>query len=188
MARPAAPETQPAAPAAAGGEPSVPELVRRAQVGDNAAFEALVARLHDAVLRQIVFWVGPDHARAEDISQETWLRAHRGLRGYTGESGFYTWVCAIARNESRRPRKAHPPVQKAEAHEPQAQAEQAEQVRSVLQELPDEFREPLLLELWEDMSLRQIAEVLGLPEGTVKSRLHRAREKFRAAWQAREES
>jgi len=163
-------------------------LVTQAQGGDREAFAELMRRFFDAVMRQIVLYVGADRAAADDVAQETWWRVSRGIGGFSGRSGFYTWACRIARNEAHRRLKkmrALPvvpePVQdsKREGEE----KDRAEVVHAALRRLPDKFRLPLVLELWEERSVREIAQALGLPEGTVKSRLFRAREKFKEIWQ-----
>ncbi|MBE7492911.1 MAG: sigma-70 family RNA polymerase sigma factor [Planctomycetes bacterium] len=164
-----------------------PALVAGAQNGDRQAFTELMRRYFDAVMRQIVLYVGADRASAEDVAQETWWRIARGIGGFSGRSGFYTWACRIARNEAhRRLRKyrALPvlpePVQDSGAENDRN--DRAELVHEALRRLPEKFRLPLVLELWEERSVREMADALGLPEGTVKSRLFRAREKFREVW------
>jgi RNA polymerase sigma-70 factor (ECF subfamily) len=151
---------------------------------DPDAFEVLFDRYHDAVFRQIVL-LTRDHAAAEDIAQETWLRIARGLKTFEGRSGFYAWACRIASNEVKRHwrRNARPRVLSQEpGHDPRDGRVTADLVHEALRRIPEKYRQPLLLELWESWSLKEIGEALGLPEGTVKSRLHRAREKFRAIW------
>lgn len=158
-----------------------------------AGFDELFERYHDAVFRRIVVMTG-DAAAAEDIAQETWLRVSRSLARFEGRSGFFAWVCRIASNEAKRwwgrnarasgPTGTRPRIVGLEpGHDPRDGRDTAELVHEALRRVPDKFRRPLLLELWEGWSLAEIGEALGLPEGTVKSRLHRAREKFRAAWE-----
>lgn len=166
----------------------VEELITRAQGGDREAFTELMRRFYDSVMRQILLYVGADKASAEDVAQETWWRIARALGGFSGRAGFYTWACRIARNEAiRRGRKMRMlPVLPEPTEDGRAAREQndrAELVQAALRRLPEKFRLPLVLELWEEKSLREISEAMGLPEGTVKSRLFRAREKFRDLWQ-----
>ncbi len=158
-----------------------------ARLGLPGAFEALLQRYHAAIYRQILLVVNNDHAAADDIAQETWWRIARGVKRFEGRSGFYAWACRIARNEAhrwlgrnaRRPRLVPPPGE----DDPAAEREQSELVQTALRRLPQKFAAPLMLELWEDMSLKEIAEALGVPEGTVKSRLFRARARFRELWE-----
>lgn len=149
------------------------------------SFENLFERYHDAVYRQIVLMLGRDASAADDVSQETWLRVSRSLHTFEGRSGFYAWACRIAGNEVKRwwGRHKHPTVVKDDpGHDPRQGQERDDLVHEALRHLPEEFRQPLVLELWEGLSVREIAEAMGLPEGTIKSRLFRAREKFRSAW------
>ncbi|MCB9936232.1 MAG: sigma-70 family RNA polymerase sigma factor [Planctomycetes bacterium] len=149
-------------------------------------FRVLFERYHDAVFRQIALMLGRDSAAAEDVAQETWWRIARNLKTFEWRSGFYAWACSIAGNEVKRwwGRNRRPVSLEAEPSEdPREGRERDELVREALRRIPEEFRQPLLLDLWEGMSIAEISIALGVPEGTVKSRLYRAREKFRQAWQ-----
>jgi RNA polymerase sigma-70 factor (ECF subfamily) len=162
----------------------VDALIKRAQGGDREAFTELMRRYYDAVMRQVLLYVGADRASAEDVAQQTWWRIARALGGFSGRAGFYTWACRIARNEAiRRGRKMRMlPVLPEPVQDTGEDQDRAELVHAALKKLPEKFRQPIILELWEDKSLREIAQALGVPEGTVKSRLFRAREKFREIW------
>ena len=158
-----------------------------AKAGDAAAFENLMHKYHDALLRRIMLVVRESNA-AEDVSQETWVRIHRGLKGFEGRSGFFAWAVSIAVREGQRwlvrRRESAAELPDVAARERENPVD-ADLVQMCLQRLPEEFREPLLLELWEGFSHKEISEALGIPEGTVKSRLFRARERFRALWETR---
>jgi RNA polymerase sigma-70 factor (ECF subfamily) len=148
-------------------------------------FRALFERYHDAVFRQITLMLGRDRAAAEDVAQETWLRVHRSLKTFEGRSGFYAWACRIASNEVKRwwGRNRKPAALGPEpSFDPRESHERDELVHEALRRIPEEFRQPLLLDLWEGFSVAEIGRALDLPEGTVKSRLYRAREKFKQAW------
>ena len=149
-------------------------------------FQDLFERYYDAVFRQIVLLLGRDTAAAEDVAQETWWRIARSLKTFEGRSGFYAWACRIASNEVKRwwgKHKKPTTVGPEPSEDPTDARDQAELVQAVLRRIPEEFRQPLLLDLWEGYSVREIGEALDLPEGTVKSRLHRARERFRQIWE-----
>ena len=172
------------------GSPRVDPAALRAREGLPGAFETLLKQYNGAIYRQILLVVNNDHSAAEDVAQETWWRIARGVRRFEGRSGFYAWACRIARNEARRwlgrnarPARLRPPRGEEDGEDdPAARREQSELVHAALRKLPQKFVTPLLLELWEDMSLKEIAHALGVPVGTVKSRLHRARERFREVW------
>jgi RNA polymerase sigma-70 factor, ECF subfamily len=154
-------------------------------VSNTSDFAELFERYHDAVFRQIVLLLGRDRAAAEDVAQETWWRIARSLKTFEGRSGFYAWACSIASNECKRwwGRNKRPTVLGSEpAIDPRAGDERNDLVQEALRQLPEEFRQVLLLELWEGFSIREISEAMGLPEGTIKSRLHRGRERFKQAW------
>ena len=163
--------------------PGLPEDENTA--ADPGSFENLFGRYHDAVYRQIVLMLGRDTAGADDVSQETWLRISRSLHTFEGRSGFYAWACRIAGNEVKRwwGRHKRPTVVRDDpGHDPREGQERDDMVHEALHRLPEEFRQTLVLELWEGLSIREIAEAMGLSEGTIKSRLHRARERFKTAW------
>ena len=155
-----------------------------ASTGDR--FHDLFERYYDAVFRQIALMLGRDHAAAEDVAQETWWRIARSLKTFEGRSGFYAWACRIASNEVKRwwgKHKKPTTVGPEPSEDPTDARDQAELVQAVLRRIPEEFRQPLLLDLWEGYSVREIGEALDLPEGTVKSRLHRAKEALRSRLQ-----
>lgn len=183
--------------AAAASEPEMVPLdpvLNAARAGDDSAFENLMRRYHDALLRRIMLVVRESNA-AEDVSQETWVRIHRGLKGFEGRSGFFSWAVSIAVREGqrwlgkRRERTAdHPDGLPDVAGRETENPVDADLVQQCLARMPEEFREPLLLELWEGFSHKEISEALGIPEGTVKSRLFRARERFKTLWESRADS
>jgi RNA polymerase sigma-70 factor (ECF subfamily) len=164
-------------------------LVARAQAGDRPAFEELVRihadRLYAVVLR---LCVGPHEA--EEVTQEAFLRAWRSIGHFDGRSQLFTWLYRIGVNEARRraqrswraPRTvsleeapAEPPDLSA-APEPLAEhrATSAMLTRA-LRCLPLDYRAPLVLRDIEGLSTAQAAEILGVSEAALKSRLHRAR-------------
>jgi len=131
---------------------------------------------------------------AEDIVQDAFVRAFEAIDRFQGRSSFYTWLYRIAfnlvasrhRRERRSPNPGGPvPVEEMEASDavnPSVQAEVEEPrrlVRRAIGELDDTFRYPLVLRDIEGMNYEQIGEVLRLPAGTVKSRIHRARLELR---------
>jgi RNA polymerase sigma-70 factor (ECF subfamily) len=165
-------------------------LVRRARHGDMAAFEELVMRHADRLFASLRRF-GLDDAEAQEVAQETFLRAWRGLAGFGGRSSFFTWLYRIGFNEAhrrlaRRPAAGsvvsshlYPVGEIADARPgPAARAETAE-LRAALArdlgELPVELRAPVVLRDVEGLSTKQAAAILDLGEAAFKSRLHRGR-------------
>jgi len=173
-------------------------LMRRFQAGDARAFEALVRRHRTALWNFLLRHVG-DRARAEDLLQETFLRAVKASGEWQERAKVTTWLFTIARNltldELRRAvhRRAEPlegrddqpgPIDRAAADDPppDAAAEGAllrPRLEAALAALPEEQREVFLLREQGGLGFREIAEVTGTPENTVKSRMRYALEGLR---------
>lgn len=158
------------------------------------ALEQLVDAYGDGVLQLAYFYVR-DRDLAEDIFQEVFTRVYTHLDRFRGESSPRTWIYRIAVNLCRDKLRswslrrvlllgeealfgAAPPSPDA-VDEVLKQADREELLRAVM-ELPVEYREVVLLYYYEEMDVREVAATLGLSEGTVRSRLHRARAKLRA--------
>jgi len=167
------------------------ELVRRAKEGDTQAFGELIARYQKTVFRIVLRMVkNPDDA--DDLTQDTFIRAHRGLGTFKEEYDFHPWLYRIAVNQTinflnKRKRQAasdldevpqseikttsgpESPVQAASHRELVGRLEEA------LQGLPEDQRTVFLLRVQEGLSYEEIAQVMDTPKGTVMSRLARAR-------------
>jgi RNA polymerase sigma-70 factor, ECF subfamily len=172
------------------------ELIGRAQDGDVGAFETLagvhVDRLYAVVLR----FVG-DGCEAEDVVQETLLRAWRGIGRFQGRAMVFTWLYRIAVNECNRAlerrqrRRATIPVDEEAVQVPapprEGPASRAEQreLREALElaiaKLAPPYRTALVLRDVEGLSTREAAKIVGVGEAAFKSRLHQARLKVRAS-------
>ena len=159
-----------------------PAVIRAAAAGDLGAFEQLVRAYQQHVWRFLRRLLG-DAASAEDVAQETFLRVFRRLPTFTFDAKFSTWVFQIARNagidelrsRQRRTRLASlapPPAPPAAA--PEARAE----IEAALASLPVDLREAVLLVEVLGLRYREVARVLGVPEGTVKSRVFSARSRL----------
>jgi RNA polymerase sigma-70 factor (ECF subfamily) len=178
-------------------EKSDPELVRDARSGDRQAFEALVRRYSERAFRA-AFQVLREASQSEEVVQEAFIKAYRGLRGFESRSSFYTWLYRIVvnlaldrrRRESRAPHvewddavlsEVEPRAIQAEAVDPELSSQRA-QIREIvvrgIQQLPDGQREVLLLREVDGLSYEEIAEGMGISKGTVMSRLHYARKKM----------
>ncbi len=171
------------------------ELVGRARAGDVEAFERL-AGVHTDHLYTVVLRLVGDRAEAEDVVQETLLRAWRGIGRFQGRSLFFTWLYRIAINEANRALekrfRAGRSVQVNEEavqlaaparQEPANQAEQAElhaALEAAIAELAPAYRTAFVLRDIEGFSTREAAEIAEIGEAAFKSRLHQARLKVRA--------
>jgi RNA polymerase sigma-70 factor (ECF subfamily) len=171
-------------------EASDAELVRRSQGGDAAAFAELVTRYQDRVFN-LCYRMCHNEADALDLAQTTFLRALQNVGRFGGRAGFYTWLFRIAVNvvlTGRRTRWRQPVSLDAAADPPVVpdrragngsdvceQRELQERVAWALGQLDEEFRAAVVLKDIEDMDYAAIAEVLDVPVGTVKSRIHRGR-------------
>ena len=170
-------------------------LLARAQRGDVAAFEQLAGGYLGSLFAATLHLVG-DRSEAEDVMQETLLRAWKGIGRFRGRSGFSTWLRRIAINEvsrsftkgTQRPETTlladeqlglSPATDKG----PMGQAEDRElrdAVRTALLALPLPYRTAVVLRDIEGLSTREAAHVAGIGEATLKRRLHQARLKIRA--------
>ena len=171
------------------------QLVQRAQRGDLRAFDLLVLKYQGRIGALVSRYIA-DAGEVEDVTQEAFIKAYRALSKFRGDSAFYTWPYRIAANaaknhlvaKGRRP-GADATIEDAEVFDdgglvsetssPEAMAmgdELAAVVEQALQSLPEELRAALTLRELEGLSYDDIAEVLGCPVGTVRSRIFRARE------------
>lgn len=175
------------------------EWIRAAAAGDPHAFAQLVARYQKPVYNLVLRTVGNEQD-ALDLTQETFVRAWRGLPGFRAEAKFSTWLYRLASNVSidflraqknRRTVSLSAQEESDQAWEmpdpapgPEArvlQREQAAQLRRALEQLRPEQRQILTLRSMQGLSYEEIGQCLGLRAGTVKSRLARAREQLRRA-------
>ena len=168
------------------------DCVRQHNPGWHAAASILLNRYRADVLRRCHHWLG-NQQDAEDGVQETLLRAYRALPGFKGDASFRTWLFAIADNNCHRlaARRSRHVISDhlrgmMELHEelrqhPQAAAGNplAESTRLVLDRLPAPAREILVLRFFQDFSLEEIAQTLGIGLSATKMRLYRSLEQFK---------
>lgn len=177
-------------------ERSDQDLIELTRSGESSAFDLLVRRYQDRLVHSLEH-VLSSREDALDIAQQAFLLAWKKLATYRGESSFYSWLYRIAVNAAashfRRPvvsagsldqlhdvrgielpdrRVATGPGQSLE------QEEEIQRVRQALQQVSEEFRQPLILREIEGFSYEQISEILGIPSGTVRSRIFRARQEL----------
>ena len=164
-------------------------LVLGSQAGDAAAFEELIAA-HHASLRYYLRKMLPEEGgRIDDLLQEIWLAAYRGLPRLEDPAAFTAWLYRIARNQAfsllRGRRSPELPLEEADGlgvdPEKDWTAADAEWIHAGLDRLSPEHREALLLRFVEGMSYEEIARVTDCQVGTVRSRLHHAKRALRCA-------
>lgn len=179
-------------------------LVERFKQGDEAAFNEIVGRHWDRIF-SMVHQMLRNREDAEEVTQDAFIRVHRNLAAFRGESAFSTWLYQIATNLARnrywywwrRKRdlsvSIDQPISRegdtvlsdvlpAETKDPEEQAvsqEFVDRIGECMGMLSDRHREILVLRNVKNLSYEEIAEILGLSVGTVKSRIARARESLR---------
>ncbi len=172
------------------------DLVRRVQRGDKSAFDLLVIKYQHRIVHLVNRYV-KDPSEAQDVAQDSFIKAYRALPDFRGDSAFYTWLYRIAINtaknyllaRNRRFMDYELEIEDAEHVENALQLRNLdtpenllmnEQIMSVIQtaidKLPEEMRIAITLREFEGMSYEEIAEAMDCPIGTVRSRIFRARE------------
>jgi len=176
------------------GDPDIRRLVDAQEY--RGAFELLLSRYERKVFHLAYSFVR-EHSRAEDLTQEVFLKLWRALPGYSGEASFSTWIYVIARNtclshlRNQTHRKAlsleEPAVQAAadRARHARPAAEQRLDCAKLLAALSEDQRQVVTLYYLEGRSCDEVAEMLGVAAGTVRSQLYRARLRFAEAAGAR---
>ncbi len=167
------------------------ELVARCQLGEAAAFNELVTRHQDRVYAAVTRFCG-NAEDAADVVQRAFINAYRKLGEFKGDAAFSTWIFRIAfnqaisfRRENRRPSVSihakdedgliAEPVDERGPGESMESAETQRKVQQALERLDEEDRKIIILKDLQGHSYDEIAEILQVPKGTVRSRLHRAR-------------
>lgn len=170
------------------------DLAKRAAGGDRGAFHAIVDR-YAPVLFRVARALSKTNADAEDVVQDAFLAAYRGLAGYDGRSSLKTWLSKITMKRAisawRKNRRHQAAVSLEAANDVQsrnrqwgggaaiAAVDQRLDLAVVIRTLAPEYREIFLLREIEGLSYAEIGQRLGIPPGTVDSRLHRARGELR---------
>lgn len=179
-----------------GGKTTDQELVERVQAGDKKAFDLLVLKYQQRVMKVLSRYVR-NQAELEDLAQETFIKAYRALPRFRGDSAFYTWIYRIAINTAKNflvAQDRRPPADDIEASdaehyegesglkeyatpEKEALRDEIQQViTETIEELPEDLKTAITLRELEGMSYEEIAEAMDCPIGTVRSRIFRARE------------
>lgn len=164
-------------------------LVLRAGRGHRESFAELVRR-HQGKVRALLMRLCADRSLADDLAQEVFLRAYRGLVGFEGRSSFGTWVYRISYNvylnhrTRTRSYSALPEDYDARAAAPEdalsvPRSDLRRDLEAAIVELPERYRAVIVLYYLQEVSYPEIAEILELPLGTVKTHLHRAKRLLR---------
>ncbi len=177
------------------------QLVERARSGDKRAFDLLVQKYHRRLMRLLSRMVR-NQEEVEDIAQETFIKAYRALPQFRGDAAFYTWLYRIGVNTARNflasRGRSMPTISDQAVNDDDEPDERlvaqdintpesmllskqvAVAVNDAVEALPEELRTAITLREMEGMSYEEIAEMMGCPIGTVRSRIFRAREAIAA--------
>ncbi len=190
------------------GQTADEQLLEEYRQGDVQSFSRLIERYERELFHFLVRFLG-DRAAAEDIFQETFLQVHQSADTFDRSRRFRPWLFTIAANKARdllrsQARRPTNPLQAAISpgnrdsgefidlmesavelpHEPLERAELRQQVQHTVMGMPDNLREVLLLSYFHQFPYKQISDILEIPLGTVKSRLHAAVAYFADRWRS----
>lgn len=161
-------------------------LVYKTREGEDAAFRALISR-HRMRLVRTASNILRDPVEAEDVAQESFLKAHRELHRLRDDRAFGSFIyriCVRLCVDRLRVKRAEPSTLEPADDSASGVVENRLLVEKLLNRLPPDLRATLVLREMEQLSYEEVANIMGVPVGTVRSRLHTAREKFRALWVA----
>ncbi|HEX5314583.1 MAG TPA: RNA polymerase sigma factor RpoE [Gammaproteobacteria bacterium] len=171
-------------------------LVARAKTGDQAAFNALVIKYQQRIVKLVSRYIR-DPEEALDVSQEVFIRAYRAIGSFRGDSAFYTWLYRIAVNAAKNaigaamrnpveggldvddPELSEVSLKMTDVSSPERllyTEELKQTINAAMDELPPELRRAIALRELEGLSYEAIAQAMDCPVGTVRSRIFRARE------------
>jgi RNA polymerase sigma-70 factor (ECF subfamily) len=171
-------------------------LVRRVQKGDKQAFDLLVIKYQHKILALVSRYIR-DRSEVEDVAQEAFIKAYKAIPRFRGDSAFYTWLYRIAINtaknylvaQGRRPPGSDIDVADAEHFSGESSLKDIETPENrlfrdelqrtlelAIRQLPEDLKTAVTLREYDGLSYEEIAEIMGCPVGTVRSRIFRARE------------
>jgi len=173
-------------------EPSDEVLVRAARTGDRRAFSALYRRHCGGVARALASYAGPDRTAVDDLTQDVFLRVIQSLDRYTPHRPFTHWLYTIALNVGRNHVRGRSRIMPLDGVAEPALGTSAGMAEALLREaalreaarLPEGLREVLALRIGGDLPFAAIAELLEIPEGTARRRMHEALRSLRIALEA----
>jgi RNA polymerase sigma-70 factor (ECF subfamily) len=169
------------------------DAIGRVLDGDTSAFAAIVERWQGPLVN-LAYRFCRDRERAEDMAQEAFLRAFRGLKSWRRDAAFSTWLFALATNVYRTEMRRFTPesiplddtVSPVSSLENSAsEDDRRSMVQKALRSLPPKYRDPLILFYFHDQDVAATARSLELPEGTVKARLSRGRAQLKSKLEKR---
>ena len=162
------------------------EMVDQAKRGDSRAFEELIRKYQDQVFRFALYML-PLRQDAEDVTQETFIKAYRSIGRFRGSASLGTWLIAIARTTVAQWYRRRKLVQNLDEVKETAVAGDTDtflahlEVRSAVAKLPESYREIVVLRYTNQLDLNEISAVIGISRSAVGARLHRARRMLRDA-------
>ena len=159
------------------------QLVAKVAInGDKKAFDALVVKYQEGIRRFFMAQTLGDTQLSDDLAQDTFIKAYSGIRCFKGVSGFSTWIYRIAYNVMYDWRRSNKPSDTIDGHDYCGVTNNENEVRldiyKALKVLNETERCCITLQLMQGMTTEDIAEAVGLPEGTVKSNLSRGKHKM----------
>jgi RNA polymerase sigma-70 factor (ECF subfamily) len=175
--------------AGAAAETSDETLVSRFRDGDGEAFDALVRRHQTALVRFVRRYAGDD---AEDVAQQALVRAFAELGRFAGRASFRTWLFRIAINLAlnhvrRHRRQPLPPAGPSTVDPDGDRSEAGAELRALVAELPPKQRLAVELRLFDELSFREVGELLGTSESAAKANFHHALKRLRLQWTSGDE-
>ena len=172
-------------------------LARKMTLDETELYDLMTAYGDD--VRRYAYAITKNREQAKDIAQEAFLKAYRSFGSFKGRSSLKTWLFSITRNEAINEMKSSymrrivlfewvkPRGTGDSAETAYLEEQYAREIRETLMSLSGKLREVLLLSLEHGLTMPEMAEVLNVSEGTVKSRLHRARQAMNRKWKETEE-
>jgi len=151
-------------------------LVNLAKKGNKDAFVSLIKNIEKRLFK-IAYTLCKEEA--EDILQETYLQAYLGIKRFKGNSSFYTWIYRIMMNTIYKKNRKKPFYIKTQKNFLKNDEELKEMIRTALKKLPPKYNEVLTLFYFEGYSIKEISKILNIREGTVKSRLFKAKKNLK---------